>query len=335
MINTDTSSIEKIDEDELFCDIDNKDLKFLLNNKLFKFFSNNTSNKIAFSTIVITMGSFFVKILIYMRLKGYLSFFSISTDSVGISSDHGLYEFLINGIIFLGIAIAISLCYILIESFLNHYKLMKMKYLMTKNTFLKKLELFFSNIKNLALLTIIGLFIIESINFLLLICIVSGKLFFTFKLFEYFYPLLYLTIIEIITTVILIFFNSIKIKNIGNVRSITKDQEEIEAIKKTYISSQKNFFVEATTSFIVLLFFFYSTLAYVSGTISAQDKKSFPIIGSNYAVIYQDQQNYWLIESKEQNEDILLLNTSSQKILGVSGISVKIKTYEEVVIKNK
>lgn len=338
MLDNDTSNSEKTSEAELFDDIDNEYLKRLLNHKLLRFFRQNTTTKIALATAIITTGSFFIKVLSYMRLKGYLSFFSISVDSVGYTSNHGFAEFLINGITFIGLAIAVSLAYIIIEFFVNQHELRKIRHSITVGTFFKKVELLFSDIKSSALLFLAALFFIELINLLLWTYMASGKSIFTYTIIEWSASLLVFTIIEIITAVLILFFRSVKnkklIKEKKRTESLTQAEREIEEIKKKVMSSQKSPFIDIITSSAVLLFFLYSTGAYLFGAFSAQQKKTFPIIEDSYTVVYQDQQHYWVIASQEQ-DDVLLLNTLNQKILDINGIEVMIRSYDEIVIENK
>ena len=336
MINNETFNPEKANGIELSDDVDNQYLKLLFDNKIIKFFSKNTSSKIAIATALVTIGSFFIKVLSYMWLKGYLSVFSISIDSVGYSSNHGFIEFLINAVTFIGLAIAVSMAYVVIEFLVQLHQLRKITYSITKATFFQKFKGLLLDIKNSILIFLVALFITELINILLGICIISGKPFFAYTIIEWLAVLLMLTIIEIITAVTILFIHSIKnrkqIKEKKKAALLT--DTELEETKKK-VPMQKNIFIDFITSSVVLLFFLYSTSTYLSGALSAQQKKSFPIIEGRYAVVYQDQQHYWVIASQEKSVDSLLLNTTSQKILDINDIGLTIKSYKEVVILYK
>ena len=337
MIDNEISNPEETSGIELSDDIDNQYVKRLLNNKIIKFFSQNTSPKIAIVTALITIGSFFIKVLGYMRLKGYLSIFSISIDSVGYSSNHGFIEFLINAVTFIGLAIAVAMTDIVIEFLIRQYQLRKITYSITKATFFQKVKRFFSDIKESFLLLLATLFFTELINILLSIYMASGRPFFTFTIIEWFAVLLMLTVIEIITAALILFIRSIKNRKQRKKKkpAATETERELEGIKKKVMPVQKSPLIDIITSSVVLLFFLYSTSAYLSGALSAQQKKSFPIIEGRYAVVHQDQQHYWVIASQEKNVDSLLLNTTSQKILDIHDIELTIKSYKEVVIQYK
>lgn len=314
----------------------NQYLRQLLNHKFIQFFSKDTPTKIAAATALITIGSFLINVLGYMRLKGYLSVFSIAIDGVGYSSNRSFLEFLINAVTFTGLAITVSLAYIIIEFFVQQHKLRRAIYSISKTTTLQKSKRLLSDmITSLPILTA-ALLAIGLINILLWICMASGKLIFSSTIIEWISVLIILTIIELITAAIFFFVSCMQkrkqIKAKKKAALATKAEKELEDIKKRAISSQKNPVADLITSSAIVLFFLYSASAYLSGILSAQQMKSFPMIEGRYAVIYQDQQRYWTIASQESNTNTLLLNTTIQKIIDANGIELNIKTYHKVTI---
>lgn len=290
------------------CDINNEYLKWISNSSLFKYFSQNTPSKIAILTVIITIGSFFVKILAYTRVKGYLSVFSISTDSVGYTSNLGVAEFLMNGIIFLGLGVAISFLYIVFESW-------------------------FFNKKTYILLFFVSLFFIEIINFLLWMFMASGKSLSTYVTIEWFAPLFALTIIEIITAVIILRAQiAKKKKQEKRKKELIQLEKEMEKIQRNSKSFRNRPLIDIFTSSIVIIVFIYVASAYLAGAIAARQRKTFPIIEDSFAVVYQDENYYWAISSQEQNGNILLLKAFKQKIVKIDGIEVVIKGYDRVIL---
>ena len=98
------------------------------NTKLYKYFSTDTASKIALITAIITAGSFVIRLLNYLYWKGYLSIFSFNLGYVDFSINQGFQEFLLHAIVFIGLAVATSLSYLVIDYLWSQYNLIYHKY---------------------------------------------------------------------------------------------------------------------------------------------------------------------------------------------------------------
>lgn len=310
----------------------------LVKSKVIRFLSKDTSTKIAIATATITLGSFAIKILGYLRLKGFLSVFSISAETVNHSTNRWLLEFLINALLFIGLAVATSFIHILIEFLISSSKHRKVVYSLTKYTLWEKLKLRSTDFIKSFPFFVVMLIMILFINFIWLY-LSSIKSIFSLSSAELFFMISLLSVFEMLTAAAIVFFDSIKrkrkLKNQKSQEDMSEDAIVIDKITKEIVkkssSERKNAFMELAGSTLFILFFIYSGLMYLFGVQEAQHTKSFSIIEDRYAVIYQNDEYYWTVIASESNAT-LLLNVSRQKIMKIDGVETCSKNFDDVII---
>lgn len=313
---------------------ENEHIKRLLNSKLFKYFSSDPATKIAVATAIITAGSFAVRLLDYMRWKGFLSVFSMDIQYADFSSSHGFPEFLLHSIVFVGFAIATSLSYLIIESLSFAQGIRKATYS------IKKPKVWFKiwwpikdTIKMIPL--ILCMFLVNSfLNFLLWTFSASAEIITHSGLTEWCIVLATFAVLELIAATILLITNKSKIKR--EVKEKKKNaaksdlEKHIDAVTKP-VKIKRPLLVDIALSSVLLYIFVLSTSAYFAGTWEARKVERFSFAENEYAIIYQDDNCYWTVLTSEKG-GVLYLDATQQKVIEIPGTTIEYRDYKDVVI---
>lgn len=306
----------------------------LSTNRLFKYFSTDPSSKIALATAMITVGSFVVRLLDYMRWKGYLSVFSMNIDYAHFSESQGFSEFLFQAIVFVGFAAATSLSYLVIESLSLAHGLRKMSYSIQKTKLRSKIWRFMKDtIERVPI--IFGVFILNCfLNFLLWTFTASAEIITYSGLLEWGVVLLTFAGLELIAASVLLFANKTKLKREAKAKKKeaekTDKEKLIDEVSKS-IKIKRPLVVDIALSSMLLYVFMLCTSAYFTGTWEAHQVNRFSFAEGYYAVIYQDDDCYWTVFSSEDG-DVLHLDTTRQKIIEIHGVEIEYRDYNDVVI---
>lgn len=313
---------------------DNQFVKELLGSRVVKFFAKDPSSKIALATALITLGSFLVRTLDYMRLKGYLSVFSIPIEYVDYSANQSFSYFLFQAIVFIGFAIPISMSYLAIESLWFSHNMRKITYSIVKMKILCKIKNFITDtVKSIPLFVLI--FLLNGM-FNTLLCIFLAKpVFFTFSgIIEYVAVLIIFFLFELVVACLILFLHNYKLKMESRVKEKEKKktamEKQIEAAAK-HIKIKRPAIIELALSSVFVLVFILSTTAYFMGIWDAHQQKSFSIVDGNYAIIYQCNDNYWTVAATE-SKNTLTLDTTHQKVIPISGCEIEKHEYDGIII---
>ena len=324
--NDDTTEIAELTE--------NKYIKQLLNSKIIKYFSSDPSSKIALATAMITVGSFLVRLLDYMRWKGYLSLFSMNIDYSHYSASQGFSEFLLQAIVFVGFLTATSLSYLVIDSLWFAHGIRKISYSIRKTKFRSKIWRFAKETIEYVPI-ILGVFVVNCfLNFLLWTFTASAEIITYSSMLEWGVVLLTFAGLELVAANILLFANSTKRKR--EVKAKKKEAEKtdkeklVDEISKS-VKFKRPLVVDIALSSVSLYIFMLCTSAYFVGTWEAQQVDRFSFVENHYAVIYQDDDCYWTVFSTEDG-DVLHLDTTRQKVIEIHGVEIEYRDYEEVTI---
>ena len=111
-------------------------------------------------------------------------------------------------------------------------------------------------------------------------------------------------------------------------QSIEELAEKI--VQRTKI--KKPVILDLAMSFVSIAVFVYSAMAYWGGILEAKQTKHFSIVEEKYAIIYQTSETFWTVACAEDN-GILTLDTSKQKIISADDIEIQKRTFSDVVIE--
>lgn len=314
---------------------ENQYIKRLLSNKIVRYFCDDPSSKIALVTAIITLGSFSIKMLDYLWWKGYLSVFSINIESVNYSGNYGFSEFLLQAIIFAGLIVAISLSYLAVESLWMSHSLRKAAYSITKTKLYAKFVRFIketiSKIPMLAIVVLLKAFI----NALLWIFTASPKILTNSSIGEWVATIFTFSLIELITACCILIGHNRKIKAEIKAQEKEKQKTHVEKKREAVLKSiriRRPILIDLSLNSVVLLMFLMSTVAYFAGMRDANSTTSFPFVEENYAVIFQNDENYWTVAATADGE-VLKLDTTHQRIVPISGSEIIHKGYSDVKIE--
>lgn len=303
----------------------NQYVKQLLNSKIAKYFSKDSSSKIALATAAVTLGSFLIRALGYMRAKGYLSVFSMSIEYVDYAANQGFSAFLFESVIFIGLMITTALSYLGIESLYSSHCLRKATYSVVKTKFLQKVRRL---VKDTAEYIPIGasIFLVKAIfNALIWLFSASAEIIVLSGVLQWAVVLLVFSTIESICAAVMLYSNNKKGKTEKNKqkRAATEQKKAFKFLRPAIIDLALNT--------VILSIFLYSTVAYFSGVWNARQADTFSIIEGNYAIIYQSNDYYWTVKAAEEN-NVLTLNTTTQKAIPIAGVEIEKKAFSRVNI---
>lgn len=91
--------------------------------------------------------------------------------------------------------------------------------------------------------------------------------------------------------------------------------------------------IKLVTNFAVVCAFISLAGSYIIGGRTAWTAETYKLTNDGYAIVYQNSKNYWLVAAEEQ-DDILLLDSSKQKIISVEGVPCTIKEFSDVQLNN-
>lgn len=313
---------------------ENEHIKKFLNSKLFKYFSSDPATKIAVATAIITAGSFVVRLLDYMRWKGFLSVFSMDIRYADFSASHGFPEFLLHSTVFVGFAIATSLSYLVMESLCLARDIRKMTYSLQKTKlWLKVWWSIKDTVKKIPVMLCV--FAVNSfLNFLLWTFSASAEIITYSGWLDWCIVLVTSAVLELIAAIILLIANKAKIKR--EIKEKKKndaksDQEKhIDEISKS-LKIKRPLLVDIALSSVLLYIFLLCTSAYFAGTREARQADRFSFTEDQYAIIYQDDDCYWTVLSSEDG-GVLRLDTTQQKVIEIVGTEIEYRDYKDVVI---
>ena len=309
---------------------DNQYIKQLLNSKIFKYFSKDTSSKITLATAVVTLGSFLIRALDYMRLKGYLSVFSVPIEYVNYSANQGFSGFVFQAIIFIGYMLATCLSYLGIELMWSQHDLRKARYEIEKTKFLARIHCWLVDAKK-AIPVLLCIVLIKSfINALIWMFSSSAKIINSFGIPDWMLIVLFFSVVEFIVASIMFFRNkrkNRKAKENEMKEDVRKQQQEMERV----IRNQRPPLFDIATSSIVILVFLLSTMMYFCGVWTAHATNEFLIVEEKYAVVYQTGDYYWTVATTEE-DNVLTIDTTHQKVIAVEDVETERREFVDVII---
>lgn len=267
------------------------EFNLLTNNPFCKLLNRKEmSSLIVVLTALITFGSFVIKLLYYVGLKGFLYQYGISINSINYLNYNGLFDFLYYFFIFIGFAMPIYLFYYDFKILLFYipHKAAKtaFKYLLCPTFLIFLLNIFTS--------------IIIKDNFIIIWSMLYLNLFFSMVIFEIIMALIFVILFKII--------------------SLIEKKIYIEYIEKDKNAKKNiNLYVVLITIFIPL--FTIMSFAYIEGKNIAKTKCNYCIISRKYAVIYQNENYYWTIPvSINEDEGSIELYTHAYQIIDKNGV---------------
>lgn len=324
--NNDVPKISELTENEY--------IKRLFNSKFFKYFSSDPATKIAVATAIITVGSFVVRLLDYMRWKGFLSVFSMDIRYADFSANHGFPEFLLHSIVFVGFAIATSLSYLTIESFSFAHGIRRATYSMQETNLWQKIWWPIKDTITRIPLILSVIFVDFFLNFLLWTFSASAEIITYSGLSDWCIVLVTFAILEFIAATILMIANKAKIKREAKEKKKRDEKNEkekhVDKISKS-LKIKRPLLVDIALSSVLLYIFILCTSAYFAGTWEARLVDRFSLVENQYAIIYQDDDCYWTVLSAEGG-NILHLDTTQQKVIEIVGTEIEYRNYKDVVI---
>lgn len=303
--------------------INNQYINQLLDTKIAKYFSKDTSSKIALATALITLGSFLIRVLGYMRTKGYLSVFSMSIEYMDYSANHGFSAFLFESVIFIGLMVNTALSYLGINWLYSSHCLRKATYALRKPKFFEKVRRFVKDtVKYIPTGAMICL-VKAVFNVLVWLFFAPAKTITLLGALHWLVVLLTLSVLESICATAILYADNKK-------RKVTKNKHK-KTEQNATLKLRQPIIVDFALSIVILSVFMCSSIAYFSGIVDAHQTVTFPIIGEDYAIVYQSNDYYWTVKSAEKN-NVLTINTGTQKVIPIAGLEIEKKTFSHVHI---
>ena len=114
----------------------------------------------------------------------------------------------------------------------------------------------------------------------------------------------------------------------------TKDGKQASSKRKVTVFQYILWFVLC----FGILFISISGPFHNAGVKKAEKQREYLMIDNQYAVIHQDQSQYWVVAVEEKEEGdhlILVLRTSEQMRLNTNGVRLIRKTYDEVQLEEE
>ena len=312
----------------------NESLKQILNSKLVKFFSDDPASKIALVTAVITAGSFLVRVLDYIRWKGYLSVFSMDIGYTQFSSSQGFSEFLLQAIVFIGFTTTTSMLYIAIDHLVTMWSLSKwLDSLQKTKLWLKIWHWVKDLIRNIPIFLCVCV-LNGFLNFLLWTFTASAEILRHSSWLEWVIALIVLGVIEFVAAVFMLLVYHLKHKK--EKRNEEKDNARSQRDKLineigASIKIKRPLVLDIALSTAVVYIFILCTSLFFMGIMQANNMKRFPLIEDSYAVVYQNDEYYWTVAASEER-DSLSLDTTRQKVIEIPGVEIEYREYKEVEI---
>jgi hypothetical protein len=295
-MNEDFNKNNIVDDFNLFS---NNPIGELLRSKEMQYFSQNVVSSIAVLTALITFGSFIIKLLYYVGLKGFLLKYGIPINSINYLNYNGLFDFLYYFFIFIGFAMPIYFFY---------YNF--------------KIILFYKSFKSAFKYLIYPFFLILLLN--VVICFITKDDYIKFGSIEYLELFISMIVIEII--IALIFVISFKISNLLEKKFFRK-----YIIKEN--NTKKNINLYGVIIIICIILFVISSLVFTEGKNIAKSKKQYCIINEQYAVVYQNENYYWTIPVIiDEEEDKIDLYKYEYKIIDKNGVTLVPESFESAKI---
>lgn len=310
----------------------------ILNSRITTYFKKNTGAKIAVITAILTAGSFVVQLFSYVYTKGLLSVYDVSIDTV---LNDGLFKFLMYAVSFIGIMISIAFLYLILRYIFKVKKNKKPEQAAEEQRKKQhgKIKCFFQGlIKPLEGLSsiIVGLFIVGFVNYWILVCVLPPKLVFSNSIVSWVISIAFLMFIEIVG---ILFVTLIKHFKNSKKEKLEKNYDKSEHQRETKKSSSEGLFRKTNPIFALLtnlivfttlfVIFSFSALAYYMGVYQATKITSYRFVNENYAIIYEDNQHYWLVRAEDEAGK-LKVYTPTQKIISVEGVETTRKNFQEV-----
>ena len=307
----------------------NESLKQILNSKFVKFFSDDPASKIALVTAVITAGSFLVRVIDYIRWKGYLSVFFMDVSYIQFSAEKGFSEFLLEAVVFIGFTAATSITYLTVDR-LDF--LCNVSRLSCSTPGLKLYQKAWRVIKDIvaSIRLIFSTFALNCLlNLLLWRFTASAKVIQYSGWLEYVIALLAFAVIEFVAAGILF----LKKKREATVkrRRKRKNNDQAGDTMGSLLKVRHPIMVDIALSSVSIFLFMLCTSAYWLGTVEAKQKVHFSFVDDNYAVVYQDDDCYWTVYATEEN-GTLQLDATRQKVIEIQGVEIQYREYKEVEI---
>lgn len=311
---------------------ENEHIKRFLSSKLFKYFSTDPATKITAATAVIAVGSFVVRLLDYLRWKGYLSVFSMDVRYADYSASYGVSEFLLHAIVFVGFMVATSLSYLVIESFWFGHGLQKTIDSIQRITVWLMIWRTIKEIKEKIPVVLLVLFVNSFLNFLLWSFTASAEIIKKSSLLDWGIVLVILDGLEFIAAGILLVAHNAKVKKETKEKKEKESEKEqlIDAISKS-IRIKRPLVVDVALNSVLMYLFMLCALAYFSGTREAYTVERFAFVEDKYAVICQVDSCFWTVLSSKEG-DVLHLDTTKQKFFEIVGAEIKYCDYKDVEI---
>lgn len=315
---------------------DNEFVQHIMNSKIFKFLSNDTSGKITLATTAVALGSFFIRVLAYLKLKGYLSVFSMSIRHVDFSANQGFSEFLMYAVFFIGLMMGTAVIYLNVDHFWFSHRIRKAANSILKQSIWKKIVCFLRDTISFAPVSVVTFLLLIWFNYLLCLLLLSPVTTSEAELKDWIMIVAFLMVSE--TAIACILFATAAKKKKGRTKEDEEQEEKnqaIEELAEKIVERTKRktpVVLNLAMSFVSIAVFVYSAMAYWGGILEANQTKNFSIIEEKYAIIYQTSETFWTVACAEDN-GILTLDTSKQKIISADDIEIQKRTFSDVVIE--
>lgn len=319
--------------------VDDEFVKRIMNSTVFKFLSTGTADKITLATTVVALGSFFIRVLAYLKLKGYLSVFSMSVNHVDFSANQGFSEFLLYAVFFMGLVIGTAVVYLLVDHLWFSHRLRKAANSVLKQSVWKRFGRIIRDTISFVPVLVVTIALQIWFNFLLCLLIQSPEVISKSGFKDWILLIGFLMASETVVAFVMVASDTKKKRKVKSKEDKEQDEKEqaIEQLAKRIVRASKRkppMVLDWAMSFISIAVFLYSAMAYCGGILEAKQTKHFSIVEEQYAIIYQSSETFWTVACAE-DDGILTLDTSKQKIMSSNDIEIQKKTFSEVVINYK